>query len=87
MSSYVLSVEPVDGATFQWPFHLGTDLKLAKQIAAEKFHWRNDEALRGHPFDAWQRPNQTRTVALKWNGKIVDVYDGQWSSEYDPNWE
>ncbi len=69
--TFCLSIEPVDGATFQHGFHLGTDLKLAKQIAEEKFNARNKHGM------------PTRTVALILSGKIVDVFDGRWASDWD----
>lgn len=78
---YCLSIEPIDGKTFRHGFHLGTDLVVAKKIAAEKYHQRNEAAktratdLNGHCM--W-----TRTVALFFGNKMVDVYDGQWSSEW-----
>jgi len=69
---YCLSIEPTEGASFQHGFHLGTDLRLAMQIAAEKFHSRNAHGM------------PTRTVALMQSGKLVDCFDGRtWSSEYD----
>lgn len=34
---YVLSIEYPDGSVKQHGFHLGTDLRLAKQIAEERF--------------------------------------------------
>ena len=71
---YCLSIEPTEGATFQHGFHLGTDLRLAKQIAEEKFRARNSHNM------------PTRTVALIQKGKLVDCYDGRsWSSEL--TWE
>lgn len=69
-----LSIEPVDGASFQYGFHFGTHLPLAKQLAAEKFHARN----------AYGMP--TRTVALFQGGRMIDVYDGRWSSDDDASW-
>jgi hypothetical protein len=66
---YVLSIEPVAGKAFQHGFHLGTDLALAKTLAAEMFVGRNNYGM------------PTRTVALKRDGRIVDVFDGRWSSE------
>jgi hypothetical protein len=68
---YTLSIEPVGCKAFQHGFHLGTDLVLAKQIAEEKFRSRN----------AFGMP--TVTVALFRGGDMVDVFDGQWSSDYE----
>jgi len=68
---FVLSIEPVEGATFQHGFHLGTDAKVARDIAAETFHARNKNNM------------PTRTVALMRGSKMFDCYDGvSWSSEY-----
>ena len=68
---YVLSIE-TDQGTYLHGYHLGTQEKLAREIAVS----------------AWHNliPNQgryIRTVALKQNGRIVDVYMGQqWESDY-----
>ncbi len=63
---FTLSIEPLNGKAFQYGFHLGTDERLARQIAEEKFHARNKHGM------------PTVTVALLRNGKMVDCYDGQW---------
>jgi hypothetical protein len=64
-----LSIEPTGGKCFQHGFHLGTDIRLARQIAEERFHARN---ANGEP---------TCTVALIRNRCIVGVYDGCWDKE------
>ncbi len=69
--TYTLSIEPVGAKAFQYGYHLGTQLPLAKQIAEEKFHARNKHGL------------LTVTVALFRGGDMVDVYDGSWSSEIE----
>jgi len=69
-SPFILSIEPVNGETFRHGFHLGTDLRLAKQIAVEKFNARNKIA-----------GLETRTVALIRDGEIVDVFDSVWFNE------
>ena len=75
VSPFCLSIEPTEGKTFQYGFHLGTDERLARVIAVEKFQQRNAAGA--------ERPELfTRTVALMRNRRIVDVYDGRWSSEY-----
>lgn len=66
---FTLSVEPVEGETYQHPFHLGTDWRLAREIAEERFR-----ATRHHR-------GQAKTVALKREGKIYDVFDGEWASD------
>lgn len=86
--TFILSIEPVEGETFIWSSHLGTDEKVARNEAERIFHARNQWAagseVNGHIM-------ATRTVALK-RGKdgthvsrwpIFDVYDGKWSSQCD----
>lgn len=75
--TYLLSIEPKNGETFVHPFHLGTDLKVAKLEAEDRFRGRNRSGL------------HTRTVALidADTKKIVDVFDGWWSSEYPLFWD
>jgi hypothetical protein len=71
---FILSIEPVDGETYVHGYHLGTDERVARLIAAE--HWQHP-ARNGKPI---------RTVALMRfennQRRIIDVYDGQWQSEY-----
>jgi hypothetical protein len=67
---FVLSIEPTEGQSFVHGFHLGTQEPLARQIAEERFHARNKAGM-------W-----TRTVALMRSGRMVDCYDGRWSSAY-----
>jgi hypothetical protein len=69
-ATFTLSIEPVEGTSFQYGFHLGTIESTAREIAVEKFHARNANGM------------ATRTVALMREGKIFDCYDGRWSSEY-----
>lgn len=76
--TYVLSIEPIQGRAFIWPFHLGTDIALAKKLAEEKFAARNASPL-AHDTDG--HVMATRTVALFLSNRIVDVYDGRWLSE------
>ncbi len=66
---FTLSIEDTVGHSFQHGFHLGTDEKLARQIAEEKFNARVKYNL------------PVVTVALIKAGKIVDCFDGKWSSE------
>ena len=66
--TYTLSIEPVNGAAYQHPFHLGTDEAAARDCAAN------------HVFYA----PKMRTVALIFKGKIVDVFYGdKWHSEIE----
>jgi hypothetical protein len=67
----LLSVEPVDGDVYIHGFNLGTDVAVARGIAAEMFDSRN---ITGMP---------TRTVALLIGGHVIDYYDGTWASDGD----
>lgn len=78
--TYTLSIEPTSGPAFQHGYHLGTDLKIARDCAASIFNARNSSPLSA---DHKGRTMATRTVALILNGRIVDVYDGQWQSDYE----
>jgi hypothetical protein len=70
MNPFVMSIEPMEGAVYQYGFHLGTDEKIARQLIVEKFHALNNSG------------QLTRTIALMRNRKIVDVYDHfGWASE------
>lgn len=73
MSTYQLSIEPVDGATFRHNFHLGTDLRVARNVASDIYFNRK----------WWPRVGdvKVRSVALILNDKIVDVFDGRWASD------
>ena len=69
MSTFSLSIEPVIGKSFQYGFHLGTDEKLARQIAEEKFLPATRPACsRG----------RSRSFA---KARLVDCFYGQWQSE------
>jgi hypothetical protein len=63
---FILSIETSHGHSFQHGFHLGTEERLARQIAEEKFHARVKHGL------------PVITVALIRAGKLVDCYDGAW---------
>lgn len=68
--TYVLSIEEIEGQSYQYGFHLGTDLAVAKQIVEEKFKWRVDN---GQPIV---------TMALKRDNKLVDVFYGNgWDTD------
>ena len=71
MMEFTLSIEPVDGGqTVLHPFHLGTDLDVARQIAEERHR---------NPVDRVA----AKTVAIKRGGKVVDVFDGSsWASRF-----
>jgi len=67
---FVLSIEDVAGHSFQYGYHLGTDEKLARQLAEEKFHAR---VKFGMPVV---------TVALFRGAKMVDCFLGDcWQSQ------
>ena len=61
---YTLSIETAPGQSKQHGFHLGTDEVLARQIAEGIFKCRVEN---GYPVV---------TVALKREGKLIDVYYG-----------
>jgi hypothetical protein len=65
---FILSVEPTGKPSVQHGFHLGTDERVARQIAEGVFH----KNVTYGPIC---------TVALMRDRKIFDVYDGRWASE------
>lgn len=66
---FVLSIETIAGKAFVHGFYLGTDERLARRIAEERFHGRIANNL------------PVVTVALMRDHRIYDVYDGRWHSE------
>lgn len=72
---FILSIETNKG-TFQWSFHLGTDPRIAREMAEERFH-NPPEHLKGMGATC------VVTVALMLDGRIFDIYDGEWSSQKD----
>ena len=70
MSPFVLSIETTEGVSEQYPYHLGTDIQLAKRIIEEKFA----------AYVGIGKP--VVTMALMRDNRIVDVYygGGQWDS-------
>lgn len=65
--TYVLSIE-TDIGTYMHPYHLGTDLRVAKSVAEEIFHKRIPTiGLR------------IVSVALKRDQKLLHIYDGEWN--------
>lgn len=68
-SPFCLSIEVAAGQAVQHGFHLGTDERLARQIAEEKFHARVKHGL------------PVVTVALMRDRKVVDVFDGKWFND------
>ena len=67
-SPFTLSIEPTGKPAVQYGFHLGTDERVARQLAEEIFHKNRTYG-------------PICTVALMRDRKIADVYDGRWSSE------
>ena len=65
---YTLSIETTEGRAKQHGFHLGTNLPTARSVVQDKMR----------AFVAHRQP--VVTMALKLNGKIVDVLypDGSW---------
>lgn len=68
---FILSIQPVAGASFQHGFHLGTDEAVARRIAEERFENRNLLGM------------HTRSVALIRDDEIWGVYDGRWQDVGD----
>lgn len=67
---YTMSIEAEPMKGKQHGFHLGTQEAIARQMVEEKFHGRVKAGI------------PTITIALIYKNRIVDVYDGMWSSEY-----
>lgn len=67
---FMMSIEPANGdRAFRHGFHLGTDERIARQFCEERLH-------------KGINPPARSVALLDAKGKIVDVYDGAWSSEY-----
>ena len=68
--TFTASIETTEGKSFQHCWHLGTIEPTARACVEDLFRGRV----------ATQLP--TVTIALKFDGKIVDVFDGKdWSSD------
>jgi len=63
---FVLSIEDVPGHSYMHGFHLGTDERVARQIAEGIYHGRVKYGL------------PVVTVALMRSGKMIDCYGGRW---------
>ena len=63
---FCLSIETAPGVAHQHGYHLGTDEKLARQIAEETYAARVKHGL------------PVVTVALMRDRKMVACYGGQW---------
>lgn len=68
--TYTLVIEDATGYCSQHGYHLGTHEPLARHLAAEMFHARIKHDM------------PTNNVALMLDGKMVDCFDGTWSSEH-----
>ena len=73
MTTFTLSIEETFGVCRQHGFHLGTIEAVARKVVEDKM-----AAFRTHDLPAI-------TMALKQNGKIVDVLyrSGNWHSDID----
>jgi hypothetical protein len=71
-TTFTLSIEPTGKPAFVHGFHLGTDEKIACQIAEEMFHGRNKAG------------DRTCSVALIRGRKFVAFYDGECPSTIAP---
>lgn len=69
--TFTASIEFEQGVSFQHPYHLGTIEPMARRVVDDIFYARVGNGL------------PVLTIALKFDGKIVDVYDGkEWWNEY-----
>jgi len=71
-----LQFEFTDGTTKQYPFHLGTDLELARRITEEKL---------AHMDFGYFAPGKTvRSAGLLQAHKLVDCHIyGQWQTPFE----
>ena len=69
---YYMSIETVEGKSFQHGFHLGTDEVMARALCEEKFKARVENNM------------PTITIALiSSEGKLVDTFYGdRWHNGY-----
>jgi hypothetical protein len=72
-SVFTLSIETTIHPAFQAPYHVGTDERIARQCAEETFQNRKWFADYGRVT--------IRTVALMRDGRVFDVFDGDWMSD------
>jgi hypothetical protein len=69
-TTFTASIETVEGKSFQHPWHLGTQEPMARRCVEDIYRGR----VMSH--------NPVLTIALKFDGKIVDVFDGkEWQSD------
>lgn len=69
-SVFVASIEPLEGPSYLYGYHLGTIEKVARECVVDLYRYKVKD------------PKGCRTIGLKLDGKLVDVWDGQkWSSE------
>lgn len=74
---YLLSTETQPLVSERDGFHLGTDFRIARDLARERWHGRHNAGM----------PVVT-TAVLDAKGRVMDVYDGdRWSSEYADSWD
>ena len=78
---FYASIEPVNRPVWLYPYHLGTDERVAREFILEI--WRR----------FYDRPDDHRvsqglyTIALMSEGKVLDCYDGRdWISQSDDAW-
>lgn len=72
---YYASVEVSQGMTYQHPYHLGTDLRMARHCCEAIYYNRIDS---GKPVVS---------IGLMLSGKLIDTFDGVWFEEAIANWE
>src|SRR5262245_35489832 len=72
-SIFTLSIEPFEGKSYQYGFHLGTIESEARKCAEEIWNRKRKE---GPKELAHGRVEGCRTVALIRDRRIYDVFDG-----------
>jgi hypothetical protein len=74
MTIYTASIETTNKGTFVYGFHLGTIEWIARDAARELMHLRYARRL---------GEIRVRTIGLLADGRLIDVFDGEWTSEID----
>jgi hypothetical protein len=68
--TFYVSVETSEGVSYQHPYHFGTQEPLARSMIKEMYAFRVKYNI------------PVYTIALKFDGHIIDVFDGRdWNSE------
>ncbi len=65
--TFTMSIEPLEGSTYQHGFHLGTIEGVARQVVES--HWKAGVVER------------FRSLGLIRGGNLFDVFDGEWAND------